>query len=280
MRKLRSILVFFLALSFSSQAKEIPVSWALLTDYLQTDTGLQPESNILQAFAMQLEKKKDRFSNDQDFIRHLFYKTHNRFLKTFEPQAGFASLLSNGRYNCLTGTAVYSLLLTHFEIPHAIIQTNYHIFILVEADHQTILLEATDPLAGFVTDKSLVEVRLKSYREQNLLPNQTTTDKANGVHYQFQFSLWETVSPQALTGLLYFNQAVKAFNNQLLEKSVDFLEKASRYDATERITEFAALIKLAIATGQLTEDDKMRSLKKLGAIRKRASGSLAASLGN
>ncbi|MDL5047682.1 hypothetical protein QQ054_16830 [Oscillatoria amoena NRMC-F 0135] len=75
----------------------------------------------------QLESRKARMASERDFVEYSFNATHKRYLKHFAKEASFATIFDDGRYNCLTGTILYSLILSHFNISHQVIETNYHI---------------------------------------------------------------------------------------------------------------------------------------------------------
>lgn len=274
--RILAFLTVFMISSMAAQAADEPRVLSLLLNYLATDASVQPATEPFGQFIEQLERKRGGLKNDRDFVHHLFYKTHQKFLKTFETDASFSIMLAHGRYNCLTGTALYSLLLHHFGIVHSVIETNYHIFIIAEVGEQSVLLEATDPLLGFTEGERAVEERLLTYK--NYTPQPITAGKDETVHYQFQFSLWNSVSTDDLIGLLYFNQAVKAFNEQQLEKSVQYLSKAAVYGISERVNEFSSLIKLAITTSNLPKNVQEELITELRETRKRANGQLTASV--
>ena len=101
--------------------------------------------------------EKDEAKNSVKFCRTLFQRTRQEFLRSYTQYASFAETLSRGKYNCLTGTALYAMLLERFNIRYTIIETNYHIFLLADTDEGQALFEATDPLHGFVTNQASIE---------------------------------------------------------------------------------------------------------------------------
>jgi len=247
----------------------------LLRTYINTDTSFKVNTALFSSFLDQLEEKKGKFRNERDFVRFIFHKTHQKFLKRFEAYSSFSELLHNGNYNCLTGTSLYALILNHFNIQHSIIETNYHIFILVTADKGTVLLEATDPLNGYVESAKEINERLLVYRENHLQQN---SEPAN-LSYQFSFNLWESASLDELTGLLYFNKAVQAYNEHQLEHSALFLVQAETYHPSERIQEFAVLVMMTIANSELNVIIKERLIHQLKAMRRQSVQIHTASVG-
>lgn len=193
---------------------------------------------------------------ENDFIRFLFSKTHQEYLKRYEEYAPISDLFHSGSYNCLTGTILYALLLDHFQIPYQVIETNYHIFILAETEQGKILIEATDPINGLVTNALEIESRIREYKE-NFIP---TTDLKRD-YYQFTFELFRSVSLKELQGLLYYNKAVDAFNHQDLQKSAQSLKKAHAFYSSPRIDEFSQILLLSLQQSNLENQLRIECIK-------------------
>lgn len=267
-------LILLLQIGASSFAAE-DAPFHTLQAYLNTDTSLKVDTETFTTYLTQLEKKKASFKNERDFLRFVFHKTHQKFLKHYEAYASFSDLLQKGKYNCLTGTALYSILLDHFNIDYSTIETNYHIFILAKADGVPVLLEATDPLSGFVENEKELASKLEYYRANSLVSNSNSKEQ---VQYEFSFNLWETVSLQELTGLLYFNQAIKSFNEKRLEEATAFLGKAAHFRPSERMEEFSSILIAMVRESELHHDVKQNLLVQLKEVKKRSTQEMSASL--
>lgn len=203
---------------------------------------------------------------EKDFVRFVFTKTHQEYLKAYKPYASFNELFSKGNYNCLTGTILYALVLNHFNISYEVIETNYHIFLTVETRQGKILLEATDPLNGFVDTPSAIEERIATYKQNTL-----TASNSNQSHYQYSFDLYNKVSLEELQGLLYYNKAVDSFNHQQLEKSIQFLEKAHALYSSPRIHEFSGILVLAVQQSDWNTETKEKYLRIISLISEKSS---------
>lgn len=246
-----------------------------LTAYLATADASAGNLEKLSSFIDHLASKRSSFRSEKEFVRFVFYKSHQKFLKLYQPAASFGDLTRKGVYNCLTGTALYALLLDHFEISHQVIETNYHIFILANVAGGKVLLEATDPMSGFVDNAEEVEKRLEGYRANKLQASLRDSE----IQYEFHFNLWETVSLTELTGLLYFNQAVQTFNAGKLEQTVAYLIEASRYRPSMRMEEFARLVTTSVSASSLPETEKDKCLAGLRGVRRQSIQWMAASAG-
>src|SRR6187455_1654352 len=138
-------LLFFASLATASANTPEPAQalQSYITSFSSVD-GTAVDSEELLQLVRKLREKQIKAGNKTAFIDYLFDKTRNRFLRNYAEYATFSETLTRGKYNCLTGTALYALLLNHFNIPYQVIETNYHIFLVAETENGRVLLEATD----------------------------------------------------------------------------------------------------------------------------------------
>ena len=220
------------------------------------------ESADLSSFLKKLEQKQSSFKHTNDFLEFIFNKTHQKFLKNFSEYASFPEMLDNGNYNCLTGTALYALLLDHFDVPYKIIETNYHIFLLAQTDKGSVLFETTDPANGFVTNSDAIKERIARYRQ-----NSIQTAASSKTYYRYNFDLYKEVNLDEVTGLLYYNLSIVAFNAKDINLAIDHLGKALELYQSPRIEEFSKIILLTVLEGNLDPSEKERCLENIRALR-------------
>lgn len=260
------LIVFLPILAFAQDVRFASEPTSSLHHYLQLYSTTDAQSvatDELLNFVDKLAAKKDGFKNDKAFLNYLFTKTHQRFLRNYKEYSSFNELLDKGYYNCLTGTALYAILLDHFELPYRIIETNYHIFLMVETSAGEVLLETTDPATGFTDSKSEIEKRIHVYRRNEI--QKANTDKR---YYRFSFDLYNDVSLDEMLGLLYYNQAIKAYNNHQWVNSIVYLEKASSRYQSPRLEEFSRIILLSLAESKLDPSLKENYIRKIQTVRK------------
>lgn len=221
-------------------------------------------SDDLAAFVSRLDQKQSNFKNTSEFLEHIFNKTHQKFLRNFSEYASFPEMLDKGNYNCLTGTALYALLLDHFDIQYQIIETNYHIFLLAQTDKGQILFETTDPANGFVKNAEEIERRIAGYRQ-----NAIQASASSKTYYRYNFDLYNSVNLDQMLGLLHYNLAIVAFNSQDLNLSIDHLGKAMELYQSPRIEEFSRIVLLSVMEGNLDASEKAKCLESLRALRKK-----------
>jgi hypothetical protein len=233
-----------------------------------------PDVNVgsLDNFIEKLDRKHQSSKNEVQFLYHVFTRVHQSYFRKYHEHTTFANLLTDGSYNCLTGTILFSTLFDHFGIRHEIIETNYHIFIVAHTEQGDVLIETTDPVQGFVTSSKAIEDRLKRYSNNEIQPQDETL-----AYYRYSFNLFNTVNQNELVGLLYYNLAVDAFNRQLLEEATSFLAQAGERYLSPRIEEFSVILLLAVHEKAMAPDKKAQLKKMLQTIRYKALPVMASS---
>lgn len=205
----------------------------------------ESDSEKLTDFIRVVQQKKGL--SEKKLLKSIFKSTHQKFLKSYSQYADLGEVFLNGRYDCLTATSLFSIILSETNFDYKIIETNYHIFILVNTESGQVLLETTDRLSGFVDDAAEVTQRINFYRENKLL--NSTNDKT---YYQYSFDLFHEVAPAQLAGLLYFNQAIKAYNRHDLLVCASLLDKSRKIYESPRVEELALVLIKSVLESDLS----------------------------
>ena len=211
----------------------------------------------LNSFVSTLQQKRSKHS-EQDFLKLIFRESHRKFFKTYQPYTQFSEIFEEGHYDCLSATSFLSLVLNEFGYEYKIIETNYHIFISVQTDRGPVLVESTDRFSGFVTDSKKIEQRISTYRANTLSIEPSESDK---VHYKYNLNLYQLVMPEQLPGLLYFNQAVIAFNHKNFVECAIKLDKANKIYESPRTAELAMLLAKSLVDSDMSEAEKEDLIK-------------------
>jgi len=251
----------------SGQEWNVTGSGKTLDQYMRDFAAVDGSGIQTQEFSKFIERldQKGEAKNTLKFCRTLFYKTRQEFLRDYTQYASFGETLGKGKYNCLTGTALYAMLLEHFNFEYTIIETNYHIFLLATTDEGEALFEATDPLHGFVTNRQEIEKRIEQYKQNIIQPAAGGKKK----YYEYNVNLYQQVSLHEMSGLLHYNFSIEAYNQQNFQEAIHHLDKALDLYSSPRITEFSAILLLSVLESKLDESVKEGYLKRIQAIRKK-----------
>jgi hypothetical protein len=220
----------FAGTALVSQAQESVLEKVWVT--APTEEGFQKLNTRVDRLVTKVGRR--HYRTDTRKLYALFMKTHERFLHSYVQYSGIEDL-ATGNYDCLTATSLFADILTKSGYQFKIIETNYHIFIMVNTKDGDVLLETTDRLGGFINDKVKMNSMVAEY-QKNLLASATAS------HYRYSFNLYRTITTDQLAGLLFFNQAVNAFNSERWTECSEKLTAASRSTNSPRIAELAELL--------------------------------------
>jgi len=224
------VMLIFLSLAFVSRAQTTVLEKVWATS--QSEEGLEEMNARVDRLVTALERR--HYRSDYHKLYALFMKTQSRFLHNYVQYTGIENL-SSGRYDCLTATSLFADILNKSGFRYNIIETNYHIFIVVNTSKGDVILETTDRLGGFIDNEKKANAVISKYKK-NLLASASPT------HYEYTFSLYRQVSTDQLVGLLYFNQAVNAFNGKRWNECSEKLTAAKQTTDSPRIVELLSLL--------------------------------------
>ncbi|MFY0628377.1 MAG: hypothetical protein JXR07_18925 [Reichenbachiella sp.] len=173
------------------------------------------------------KQKRTQLKSDELFLKRVFYKTHRKFLGEYEQGASFHEMIGKRKvYDCVTGTALYALILEDLNIEYEIRETDYHVYLMVKMGDRSYLMESTDPLNGFAVNSKEIEMRrnyvindARSINEKlslsGVASNEETRQNVNVID--------NAVSLQQLAGLQYYNQALRQFNKEDFRKAFQYI---------------------------------------------------------
>ncbi len=248
-------LIFFLFTSLLSQAQGSILSALIETTAPTSKEAIQKNMN---GFIKEFQQKRNDAKNEVRFLRSLVNKSHRKFLKHYQAYAQFNEVFETGTYDCLSGTAFFSVVLNELGYSYKIIETNYHIFLLVSTKHGEVLLETTDRLAGLKTSSEEINQTLALYKQ-----NQLSASTAEVNYYLYQTQLFREVDAIQLSGLLYFNQAVVAYNRQNWSLCAKQLAKARSVYNNPRVEELSEILFKSIVQSEIEQGLKKELLHQL-----------------
>lgn len=185
-----------------------------------------------------------------EILKKVFYVVHRKFLRNYDQYASFAQVFSKGDYDCLTATTLYAYILDRLEFKYEIIETRYHMALLVMDGEEKYLIESTDPIDGLVLNGGEVEKMLLDY----------ANEVEAGDAYKLRARVNSKIVIEELPGLLYYNQAVRKFNKGELWDSFNELQKAILFYRSPRIQEMMGLIIEAAKVSESVTEEQMQQM--------------------
>jgi hypothetical protein len=207
------------AIALDSPDRLLPLLFA-------TDPTISSENVIqfekeLRVFCQSLQKNKSHRTSEKDYLKEVFKQVRQKYLRTYAIYPSFSQIALTGTYNCLTGSALYGYVFSFLGYPVEFRETSYHAYLRLSLPQEEYLVDATDPLGGFVAGAIKVGERELWYASNELRSGQCFN---------------QSISFRQLCGIQYFNEGVIAFNRRSYSESIAFLQKANHlYPQSQRI---------------------------------------------
>ncbi len=209
------------------------------------------EAEVL-SYSELLQKAKDQ----SRFVKKLFYKIQRDRLTNYANNARLDDLfIGQKNYDCVTGTAVYALVLDELGIDYSIKETDFHVYLLVHLPGKDILLEPTDPINGFIDNPIVIGDRIRAYRNGDAFGSSnndvlSTSSKVDS--YSTSFFRDRIISLAELAGLQYYNLATDAFNNGKYTEANSLIEIALTLYPNDRFYGFRDILLIDMSQSMST----------------------------
>ncbi|MBU2913678.1 MULTISPECIES: hypothetical protein [Reichenbachiella] len=248
------ILLVFLLLRVEMMMAVVPTGDTKLALFIRDDFDSFSHEEFVSFEATYLDmlsklrEKDESMKSDEAFLKFMFYKVHRKFLKSYEQQVLFSEIFRpSGKYDCVTGSALLALFLDDLGYHYRVVETDYHVYLMVESGGREFMMEATDPLNGFASDKE----EIKERKQIVLSDAQRINEKLamSGVSSDFSMGspkqvtvIDNEVGMKELAGLHYYNQSLRAYNNEDLRKAYKYITVAQGIYPSKRIKNASSFI--------------------------------------
>jgi hypothetical protein len=176
-----------------------------------------------------LEKKSSKA-----FAKAIFQEAHEFFLRQYEEVVPFSRIFNDGLYNCVSATALFGIILDHYNIPYVIKEAPTHVFLVAYPDNLNILFETTNPKGYFAPNDQLKAEYVKWLIKSKL----TTQEYVNriGIPKAFQEFYYskEDILLINLAGIQYYNNSIELATEKKYADAIHQIVKATLLHPSKR----------------------------------------------
>jgi tetratricopeptide (TPR) repeat protein len=173
-------------------------------------------------------------------VKFLYETIHKSLLKKYELKNEFSEIFSEGKYNCVSACALYSLVFDYFDIPYKIVETPDHVYMITYPDEDKIIVETTMPEGGNLTlDAKFRENFVRQLAKQKLISQEEIQIYSTIELFEKYYLNQKTISTIQLAGLQYFNAGLFSIDDKNHAQATEYLEIAyALYPESEKIKAF------------------------------------------
>lgn len=157
----------------------------------------------------ELNRKKFDSKPEDKRLKLLFDLTHKYFFLKYRDISNFDQIFETKEYNCVSATALYSLILEDYNIPYAIKETPTHVFAIAYPKSKNIVLESTAPKNGYYKPSNNdIQKAVGSLVDLKYYTKEEVEAKGTLAVYNEFFYNEDQIELQKLAGLQYHNEAI------------------------------------------------------------------------
>ncbi len=170
-------------------------------------------------------------------IKKVFNLVQSDLLVKYQLENQFLEVFTSGKFNCVSSTAVYALLLDNFKIPYQIIEVPEHVYLVAQPDGQNIVMEGTDAQDGYmkltegVVKKQLGTLASMKVITEDELNSPDLGDILNDLYPSESIGLIQLVAIQYYNQSIYDYEAEKYLNAYENAVKANYLFSNPRYRA-------------------------------------------------
>jgi hypothetical protein len=159
-------------------------------------------------------------------VKAIYKVVHNEILTKYELENNFSEVFNTGTYNCVSATALYSLIFDNFDIPYTIKETPTHVYIVAYPNSNRIKVETTDPSSGFYVFQSAFKKQyIDQLKKMKLISEQEFKESSVDVLFDKYYFTEEDISIEELVGIQYVNDAIYLIDKTKYQEAYVQLEK-------------------------------------------------------
>jgi hypothetical protein len=170
-------------------------------------------------------EKDVKGKNQKKELKQLYEKIHNAYFVKYAENPEFIEIFRTGQYNCVTASALYTLVFEYFKIPYEIREMPTHVYVLAYPKEHNIVIESTMPAAGVIELQKKEIEALKNSLIENKIATKSEVDE-KGFFNKF-LKIDSIISKNQLNAIQNYNLAVKLCNEKKYVQALDRIIKAN-----------------------------------------------------
>ncbi len=198
------------------------INWLLAIDYENTF-----KSFIIryQKFVNTLQKETNTYPSKKK-LKILIKNVQDAFLKNYQDVCFFSDLFTSGTYNCVTASAIYSMVLDELKIPYQIRQKGQEVYVIANPDESPTLIR-TYPINRITQyNNKMMSNFVEFLHDQKIIFDQEFKSETAETLFAKYFIAEKKVSIKQLAGVLYYNKGIILYDKTDHEDALRNFEKA------------------------------------------------------
>lgn len=216
----------------------------------------------IRAFIQEVQRSKILNYSEVKKINALHKLVHERFLTDYKLDAQFQEIFVTGKYNCVSATALFAIVLEELEIPYYIQEKPSHVFIMAYPSSKSISVEMTAKRdASWLPERKDVYQSVAILLEYGMTTEQEIKRLGENAVYNNYYNINKQIDIEDLAGIQYMNQSSEYVRDKEYKEALNAICKAEKWYKGQAIQGMKAeLLYWSIAEGSFENLEQIKQL--------------------
>jgi hypothetical protein len=249
--------LFNTALENKSSASILPL---LMYSYEPSSVTVDEANAKIERSIKYISENFIKTKTDAKRIKQIYDYVHQEFLVLYKFENSFCEIFKNGNYNCVSASALYSVIFSRLGIPYMIKELPTHVYLIAYPSSSNIVIETTSPNYGYY---KFSEIFIEQYVKQlasgkQISQKELDTSSVENIFKRYFYDKGE-IDLLKLTALQFNNFGIYLSDKKDYREAIEWLKKAYILYPSERIsfTLKNALLNAISASGNMMDDKSL-----------------------
>jgi len=172
--------------------------------------------------------------NSKKKAKIIFDEVRRQFLRRYVDTAFFSRVFRDGTYNCVSGSALYAIVLGHYNIPYEIHELPTHIYVVANPNNDPILFESTSPRGYVQFSEKLKANVIGQLVNRNYITKEDVESVGASKAFDNYFFSKKIIDIINLAGVQYWNASIRAYTDQADKRGLEMIRRTQLLFPSER----------------------------------------------
>ena len=236
----------------------------ITADTAGTEADYQRISDQLAAFIADERSSGIQSKSPKKQVKKLYADVHGEYLDKYEVKNEFTSVFVDGRYNCVSGSALFAHVFSALNIPYTIEEFPTHVMLIAYPDGDQIAVETTDPADGTLVFTPKMKKEFADELRAQKMISETEYQEGPEAVFQKNYMINDQISFRELAGIQYSNNAIFQLEKNNFYDALNFALKSFKLYPSESTRSVAITAAASILeNGNVKDTNRVRSLSVL-----------------
>ena len=236
------------------------VGLLMATDTVLTANKITAATTAIKQVSSKLRTAKIQNKTPFKAATLLHETLHEVLLREFDIDAQFKDVFENGRYNCVTASALYALVLEELNLAYEIHELPSHVYLVYAPGTADLLIETTKPVDGIYLSDAVSYTHFLTDLDL-FTPADLDGKNMDQIYEEFLADVEIKIDFRGLTSHLYYNAALSFVEELEFERAVNLIKKSVYLDRNIRkIETWSAILKMQLVSLDYNQIDTYEPL--------------------